>query len=50
MAETFDPYPVWLAIPPEEQPPDHYHLLGLPLFEADPDTIEHAADQGTKRG
>jgi hypothetical protein len=31
----------WLAIPPEEQPPDHYRLLGTQLFEVDPDMIEN---------
>ena len=41
----FDPYYKWLAIPPTEQPPNHYRLLGVPLFTADPDVIENAADQ-----
>src|SRR5262249_10266317 len=45
MDETFDPYHKWLGIPPKDQPPHHYRLLGLDLFEADPDVIEHAADQ-----
>ena len=26
----FDPYHRWLGIPPEEQPADHYRLLGIP--------------------
>jgi hypothetical protein len=42
---TFDPYHKWLAIPPAEQPPHHYRLLGVALFEADPDVIEAAADR-----
>jgi hypothetical protein len=42
--ESFDPYRKWLGIPPEEQPPHHYRLLGLELFEADPDVIVSAAD------
>jgi hypothetical protein len=25
----FDPYHVWLGIPPHEQPPNHYRLLGI---------------------
>ncbi|WP_254511709.1 hypothetical protein [Anatilimnocola floriformis] len=41
----FDPYYKWLAIPPAEQPPNHYRLLGVPLFTDDPDVIENAADQ-----
>jgi hypothetical protein len=44
MADAFDPYRKWLGIPPQEQPPDHYRLLGLRCFEADPDVITHAAD------
>ncbi len=45
MAETFDPYYKWLGIPPEDQPPHHYRLLGLNLFESDPDVIDAAANQ-----
>ena len=45
MSGSFDPYHVWLGIPPEEQPPDHYRLLGIPAFEGNPDVIENAADQ-----
>lgn len=41
----FDPYHRWLAIPPHEQPPNHYRLLNIALFEADPEVIEAAADQ-----
>ena len=40
---SFDPYYKWLGIPPEEQPPNHYRLLGIPLFESDLDVIENAA-------
>ena len=43
----FDPYHKWLAIPPEEQPPNHYRLLALPLFEWDADVIDAAAEQRT---
>lgn len=41
----FDPYRIWLGIPPDEQPPNHYRLLGVGLFEADPDVISNAADR-----
>jgi formylglycine-generating enzyme required for sulfatase activity len=42
---TFDPYYKWLGIPPEEQPAHSYRLLGIRLFEDDPDVISNAADQ-----
>jgi hypothetical protein len=45
MADSFDAYHKWLGIPPAEQPPHHYRLLGLSLYESDPDVIEIAADQ-----
>ena len=45
MAAKFDPYYRWLAIPPEEQPPNHYRLLGVKLFETDEDVISAAVDQ-----
>jgi hypothetical protein len=45
MAEAFDPYHIWLAIPPEDQPPDHYRLLGVKTFETNADVLESAADQ-----
>ncbi len=45
MAEPFDPYRKWLGIPPAEQPPDHYRLLGIGRFEDDADTISNAADR-----
>jgi WD40 repeat protein len=41
----FDPYRKWLGIPPKEQPPNHYRLLGIDLFESDPDVISNAADR-----
>lgn len=43
--DWFDPYYTWLGIRPEEQPPHHYRLLGLQLFEENLDAIEHAADR-----
>lgn len=41
----FDAYHKWLGIPPEEQPPDHYRLLGIAPFESDPAVIAAAADR-----
>lgn len=45
LAAPFDPYHRWLGIPPEQQPPDHYTLLGIDQFESAPEVIEAAADQ-----
>ncbi len=42
---SFDPYRKWLGIPSEEQPPHHYRLLGIGLFESDSDVIANAADR-----
>ncbi|MDY0166739.1 MAG: hypothetical protein RBS80_09365 [Thermoguttaceae bacterium] len=42
---TFDPYYRWLSIPPGEEPPNHYRLLGLPQFESNPEVLESAADR-----
>ena len=41
----FDPYRKWLGIPPRDQPPNHYRLLGLELFESDLDVIEGAVER-----
>jgi len=41
----FDPYRKWLGIRPEEQPPHHYRLLGIPLYEDDLDVIDAAVEQ-----
>jgi hypothetical protein len=41
----FDPYRKWLGIPPHEQPPNYYRLLGLSPFESDRDVIANAADR-----
>ena len=43
MSEEFDPYYAWLGIPPKAQPPNHYRLLGVELFETNLDVIESAA-------
>jgi hypothetical protein len=45
MSDSFDPYHVWLGIPPDERPPSHYRLLGLREFESDGDVITNAYDQ-----
>lgn len=48
MSGQFDPYHVWLGIPPDESAkggPNHYRLLGLQLWEADRDVISNALDQ-----
>ncbi|HEY2252166.1 MAG TPA: NPCBM/NEW2 domain-containing protein, partial [Planctomycetaceae bacterium] len=41
----FDPYYKWLGIPADEQPPNHYRLLGIRLFEPDCDVIDAAANR-----
>ena len=38
-------YYKWLGIPVREQPPNHYRLLGLALFEHSAEVIEAAADR-----
>jgi hypothetical protein len=45
MAEGFDPYLHWLGIRDPQRPPNHYRLLGVELFESDPDVISNAADR-----
>lgn len=47
MPAAFDPYHKWLGIPPSQQPPTHYRLLGLEAFESDRDVIDAAANQRT---
>ncbi len=42
---AFDPYHKWLGIPPAEQPPNHYRLLGISLFESDLEVIDAAANR-----
>ena len=41
----FDPYHKWLGIRPKDQPPNHYRLLGLDLFESDAEVIDAAANR-----
>ena len=45
MGEAFDPYYKWLGIPPKDQPPHHYRLLGIEVFEQDRDVIDAAANR-----
>jgi|GEM_PF-5021904 len=45
MSVDFDPLHKWLGIPPSEQPPNCYRLLGLEVFEDNLDVIENAADR-----
>jgi hypothetical protein len=45
VADDFDAYHKWLGIPPKDQPPNHYRLLALDLFESDPDVIDAAASK-----
>ena len=42
---TLDAYHRWLGIQPKDQPPNHYRLLGVELFESDPEVIRDAAEQ-----
>ena len=45
MSPNFDPYHRWLGISPKDQPPTHYRLLGIDLFESDPEVILDAAER-----
>jgi hypothetical protein len=45
MENHFDAYYKWLGIPPRDQPPNHYRLLGIELFESDRDVIDAAANR-----
>ena len=47
MQDSFDPYQQWLGIPPAEQPPNHYRLLGIALFESEPAVILRAIEERT---
>ena len=47
MSDQFDPYYAWLAIPPKDQPPNYYRLLGVELFESTAKVIQTAAEQRT---
>jgi len=45
MSTGFDPYHEWLGISPKDQPPNHYRLLGIELFESKATVIDNAADR-----
>lgn len=45
MSSDFDPYYLWLGIPPQEQPPNHYRLLGIAAFESNASVIDSAASR-----
>ncbi len=45
MSADFDPYHRWLGIPRHQQPANHYRLLGIELYEADPSVIDDAASR-----
>ncbi len=45
MSTVFDPYYKWLGIAPKDQPPNHYRLLGIDLFEPDREVIDAAANR-----
>jgi hypothetical protein len=45
MADTFDPYLQWLGIRDPEHPPNHYRLLGVAMYESDPEVLVNAADR-----
>ena len=47
MSDIFDPYHRWLGISPKDQPPNHYRLLGIDLFEDDQEVIRDAAERQT---
>ena len=47
MQDPFDPYQQWLGIPPSEQPPDHYRLLGIAPLENDSAVILRAIEERT---
>jgi len=44
-ADLSELYYQWLGIPVREQPANHYRLLGLALFEHNPNVIEGASDR-----
>ncbi|MDB5343482.1 MAG: hypothetical protein JWP89_1859 [Schlesneria sp.] len=41
----FNAYHKWLGIASQDQPPNHYRLLGIDLYESDSDVIDGAADR-----
>ena len=45
MSDSFDPYHDWLGIAPKDQPPHHYRLLGIDLYEDKAKVIDSAVDR-----
>lgn len=45
MPDDFDPYHRWLGIPPQDQPPHLYRLLGIAPFESDREVIDSVASR-----
>jgi hypothetical protein len=45
MEAPFDPYLQWLGIRDPQRPPNHYCLLGVAMFESDPEVLVNAADR-----
>jgi len=45
MAESFDAYHEWLGIVPRDQPPHHYRLLAIEVYEENANVIDGAVDQ-----
>jgi hypothetical protein len=43
--DSFDPYQQWLGISRREQPPNRYRLIGVGVFEFDPEVIRESADR-----
>ncbi|MCG8583674.1 MAG: hypothetical protein MI757_03085 [Pirellulales bacterium] len=44
-APAFDPYLVWLGIPPDARPPTHYQLIGIHQSQTDPKAISAATER-----
>lgn len=49
MSDNFSPYRDWLGLGEFSTRPDHYQLLGLPPFEADPSAVRAAAERSLGR-
>ncbi|MEM9413445.1 MAG: hypothetical protein AAGA30_20220 [Planctomycetota bacterium] len=45
MSESFDPYLKWLGIRKQSASINHYRLLGVDVFEDDPDVLANAAER-----
>ena len=43
--QSIDPYHKWLGIPKSQQPATLYRLLGIELYESDPEVIAAAASR-----